>query len=189
MSDPAQPGTGLATDEGAFEDAMPTFTVHVPTGIVDDVERAERTVFVRDAFSLPAFVFGPLFLVYRRLWRAALAWLLAAVALSVLTRVLALPIPIAVLLFLVLAMLVGLEANEARRQALGRRGFIGSALVTGSTRTMAERSFFAGASPTGFGLPAERQGGASAPSPDPAGTRPVIGLFPRPASGTKAKRP
>ncbi len=162
---------------------MPTFTVHVPSGIENHVERAERTLFVREGFSLPAFVFAPLFLVYRRLWRAALAWLVAAVAVAVVTRVLALPIPVTLLLYLILAVLVGLEANEARRQALGRRGYIGSALVTGSTRTMVERTFFAGSSATGLGSATGRAGIVSPASSSPAGTGPlpVIGLFPQPA--------
>ena len=169
---------------------MPTFTVHVPSGIEDHVKRAERTLFVREGFSLPAFVFGPLFLVYRRLWRATAVWLLAAVAFSVLTRVLALPIPVALMLFLVLAVLVGLEANEARRQALGRRGYIGSALVTGSTRTMAERTFFTGSSASGLGAATGRATGVPPTSSNPAGTgqRPVIGLFPAPVGGPPVRR-
>ena len=56
---PRRPARGLRRSQPAFEDDMPTFTVHVPSGIVDDVERADRTIFVRDAFSLPGFVFGP----------------------------------------------------------------------------------------------------------------------------------
>ena len=169
---------------------MPTFTVHVPSGIEDHVERAERTLFVREGFSLPAFVFGPLFLVYRRLWRAALAWLVAVIVVSVLTHVFALPIPVTLLLYLVLAVLVGLEANEARRQALGRRGYIGSALVTGSTRTMAERTFFSGSSASGLGPAGGRAAGVALAPSNPAGTgpRPVIGLFPQPAGGTPVRR-
>ena len=175
---------------------MPTFTVHVPSGIEDSVERAERTIFVREGFSLPAFVFGPLFLAYRRLWRAALAWLVAAIALWGLAHVLALPVAFTLLLFLVLAVLVGLEANEAQRQALGRRGYIGSALVTGSTRSTVERTFFAGWSATGLGaatglgVAAGRAGGGGLAASDPAGTGPrqVIGLFPQPAGGTPVRR-
>lgn len=169
---------------------MPTYTVHVPSGIEDSVARAERTIFVREGFSLPAFVFGPLFLAYRRLWRAALAWLVAAIALWGLTHVLALPVAVTLLLFLVLAVLVGLEANEAQRQALGRRGYIGSALVTGSTRSTVERTFFAGWSATGLGHSAGRAGGGLVAASDPAGTGPrqVIGLFPQPAGGTPVRR-
>ena len=169
---------------------MPTFTVHVPSGIEDNVERAERTLFVREGFSLPAFVFGPLFLLYRRLWRAALAWLVAAIALSVLTHVLALSIPVTLLLYLVLAVLVGLEANEARRQALGGRGYIGSALVTGSTRTMVERTFFSASSATNLGTATGRPAGLPLASSNAAGTGPrsVIGLFPHSARGTPVRR-
>ena len=169
---------------------MPTFTVHVPSGIDHDVERAERTVFVREGFSLAAFVFGPIFLVYRRLWRAVLAWLAAAIVVAVLAHVLALPSPVTLLLFLVLAALVGLEANEARRQALGRRGYIGSALVTGSTRTMVERTFFAGWSSMGVATMAGRPGGVPLAASNRVGPGPrqVIGIFPQPSGGTPARR-
>ena len=189
--DPAGNGTVLASmrQAPAFEDNMPTYTVHVPSGLEDDVERAERTIFVREGFSLPAFVFGPLFLAYRGLWRATLVWFGATIAISGLTHVLALPIPVTLLLFLVLAVLVGLEAGEARRQALGRRGYIGSALITGATRSTVERTFFVDSSATGFGIAAGR-GGVSRPPSNPAGTGPrhVIGLFPRPADGAPVRR-
>ncbi len=169
---------------------MPTFTVHVPSGIDSDVERAERTIFVREGFSLPAFLFGPFFLVFRRLWRAVLAWLVAAIVVAVLAHVLVLPTPVMLLLYLILAILVGLEANEARRQALGRRGYIGSALVTGSTRTMVERTFFAGWSSTGLATTAGRPGGVSLTSSNPAGpaSRQVIGMFPQPSGGASVRR-
>ena len=169
---------------------MPTYTVHVPSGLENDVERAERTIFVREGFSLPAFLFGPLFLVYRRLWRATLAWCVAAIALSGLTHILGLPVPVTLLLFLVLAVLVGLEANEALRQALGRRGYIGSALVTAATRATVERTFFAGSFATDLGVTAGRGGIVPRAPSNPAGTGPrqVIGLFPQPAGGTPVRR-
>ena len=168
---------------------MPTYTVHVPPGLEDDVERAERTVFVREGFSLPGLVFGPFFLVYRGLWRATLVWCVAAIAISGLTQALGLPTPVTLLLFLVLAVLVGLEASEARRQALGRRGYIGSALITGATRSTIERTYFAESFATGVGIGAGR-GGMARPPSDPTGTGPrqVIGLFPQPANGAPVRR-
>ena len=168
---------------------MPIYTVHVPSGLADDVARAERTIFVREGFSLPAFVFGPVFLVYRRLWRATLVWCVAAAVFSGLTHVLALPTPVTLLLFLVMAVLVGLEASEARRQALGRRGYIGSALITGATRSTVERTFFAGSSAPGLGIAAGPRGVPRGPSnPAGMGPRQIIGLFPQPASGASVKR-
>ena len=50
---------------------MSTFTVHVPPGIGEDAARADRTVFVREGFDWAAFWLGPLFLLYRGLWRYA----------------------------------------------------------------------------------------------------------------------
>ena len=191
-SDRAGTGMVLATVRHArLEDNMPTYTVHVPSGLDNDVKRAERTIFVREGFNLPAFLFGPLFLVYRRLWRALLAWCGAVVAFSGLAHVLALPIGVTLLLILVLASLTGLEANEARRQALGRRGYIGSALVTETTRSSVERTFFAGhfagylGSSAGVGRLVPR-----APAfPTGPGHRHVIGSFPQPTSDKGSGRP
>ena len=48
---------------------MPVFTVHAP---VDAVRRADsdRFVFVRDGFHFWAFLFGPLWFIWHRLWLA-----------------------------------------------------------------------------------------------------------------------
>ncbi len=153
---------------------MSTFTVHVPPGIADAAARAEDTVFVREGFDWPAFLFGPLALLYRGLWRAALAWAVAGAALFGLAVVFGLPALPRALLYLVVAILTGLEAAEARRRALGRAGFIPAALVCGVTREAGERLFFAGQVPLSAPLPARR--GAASRGPD---ARPgVIGLFP-----------
>jgi hypothetical protein len=164
---------------------MSTFTVHVPPGIADAAARAERTVFVRDGFDWPAFLLGPVALLYRGLWRATLAWALAAAALVALALVFGLAGPPRALLYLVLAALTGLEAAEARRRALGRAGFIPAALLCGVTREGGERAFFAGSAPLGVPLPAR-----SGPPRAGAGERPrVLGLFPAPDRRGPGGRP
>ena len=52
---------------------MPVFTVHAP---VDAIRRADsdRFVFVRDGFHFWAFVFGPLWFIWHRLWLALVAY-------------------------------------------------------------------------------------------------------------------
>ena len=155
---------------------MSTFTVHVPSGIADDAARAERTVLVREGFDWPAFLLGPLPLIVRGLWRAALLWALAALALFALASAFGLGAVPRALIYLVLAVLTGLEAAEARRRALGRAGFIPAALVCGVTREAGERMFFGGTSALSEPL-APRPGtlvrrGAGRPG--------VIGLFPPP---------
>ena len=163
---------------------MPTFTVHVPPGIAEDAARADRTVFVREGFSTAAFVFGPLYLVYRRLWLATIAWLIAAAALAVLAHALGLSIWCRMLLFLVLAVLTGLEAGEARRRALGRRGYIASALLVGVTRESAEKLFFG--QDAVRSLPHEVETGRRGPVRAGRGGPAVIGMFPEPGDGVPA---
>ncbi len=150
---------------------MPTYTVHVPSGVADDVARADETVLVREGFDWGAFLFGPLALLYRGLWLAALVWVVAGAALFAVASLTGLGFGSRLALSLVLAVLTGLEAADQRRRALGRAGFIPAALVSGATREAAERLFFGGAAPLQEPVlhrPAARAGGP----------RPVIGLFP-----------
>jgi len=167
---------------------MATFTVHVPPGVGDGAARADRTVFVREGFCLAAFLFGPVFLIYRRLWLATCALVIAAAALGFLSHALDLPGSAGALLFLVLAVLTGLEAGEARRRALGRRGYIAAAVLAGVTREGGEKLFFGrSATATRPDIPA-----ASAPRrpiPPATGRPAVIGLFPMPGDGVPESRP
>lgn len=155
---------------------MPTFTVHVPPGVDDDAARADRTVFVRDGFDWAAFLFGPLALLYRGLWRAALAWTLAAAALLGLAVGVGLADGARLALYLVLAILTGLEAGEARRRALARAGYIGAAVLAGVTREAGERSYFRSGPASGApGVLKPRPG-----VPPDTGRPAVLGLFPMP---------
>ena len=155
---------------------MATFTVHVPPNIPDAAKRADRTIFIREGFSVPAFLFGPVFLLYRRLWIAALGWCVVAVLLGLLVHLLQLPRSSEALLFLLLALMTGLEAGTARRAALGRQGYIFAALLTALTRDAAEIAFFRG---EGTRPPVARPSGASRMPDDE-----VIGLFPHAGNGT-----
>ena len=57
---------------------MAVFTVHAPAGAAN----ADATVFVREGFSWSAFSFGPLWLLWNRLWLAFGLWLVWIVALG-----------------------------------------------------------------------------------------------------------
>jgi hypothetical protein len=167
---------------------MATFTVHVPPGAGNGATRADRTVFVQEGFCLAAFVFGPVFLLYKRLLLATCAWVVAAAALAFLSHALDLSAFPRALLFLVLAMLTGLEAGEARRRSLGRRGYIAAAVLAGVTREAGEKLFFGrSAASTGSDVP-----GVFAPRrvvPPGTGRPAVIGLFPMPGDGVPENRP
>ena len=56
---------------------MLTFTVHEPPDPpADRIDRAEKLVFIKDGFSWIAAVFGPLWMIFHRLWWALLGFLL-----------------------------------------------------------------------------------------------------------------
>ena len=68
---------------------MPVYTVHAPVADGTDPRSVtDRFVFVRDGFHFWAFVFGPLWLAWHRLWLALIGyiavWIGVAVALTLL---------------------------------------------------------------------------------------------------------
>ncbi len=157
---------------------MAIFTVHVPNDRDDAFSRAERTAFVRDGFSVAAFVFGPLYLLRFGAWLAALAWVVVVAGGGWLCHLARLPGGVGVGLYLLVALLTGLEASSLRRFALGRRGYDLADVVEGSSRQDGERTFFRRA--VLEGLPASRTvAGSAAPRPN----EPVIGFFPDPDRG------
>ena len=124
---------------------MATYTVYVPLG-GGESRRADRTIFIREGFSVAAFVFGPLYLLYRRLWLAAFGWIVAAALVVALVRALDLsPLQLTALVFL-LALLTGFEATVLRQFGMKRRGYHAAALATRPTLEQAERAFFSGES-------------------------------------------
>lgn len=155
---------------------MATYMVYVPMDIGDPVRRADRTIFVRDGFSRAAFVFGPLYLLYRRLWLAAIGWLVVATALAFGVHALNLAPGAVAALFGLLALLTGYEAGTMRQAGLRRRGYAFAALLAGLPRPQAERAFFAGEGAD----PLSSRRAAAIGSPDAVEPPAIIGSFPNP---------
>jgi len=155
---------------------MAVFTVHEPPlRPADPVPDPERALFVRDGFSLSAFLFGPLWMLWHRMWLVLASYLvLAGGLLAALLVVGASPSAILATGFLI-ALLVGLEASTLRRVTLRRRRFREVGLVGGNDREVAERRFFATWRPEVAARPAA----AGGPVPVPQASA-VVGLFPEP---------
>ena len=140
----------------------------------DGLDAARHAVFVREGFSKGAFVFGVLWLLRHRLWLAAVGWLVAAVAITAATSLLTASAGFG--LFLLLAILTGLEAPTWRRRALARAGFATRDVVAAEDRDAAECRFFERLGPS---VPSPASKGTpitSGPLRGPA----VLGLFPEP---------
>lgn len=99
-------------------------------------------MFVAEKFSVPAFLFGPVWMLVRRLWLALAGWLLLAAILAATIVLAELGPGSGLVLFFALQVLVGLEANNLRRRALARREFSAVDLVGADDLGKAEKAFF-----------------------------------------------
>lgn len=125
------------------------FTVHEPPHPpADRVDRADRLVFVKDGFSFAALLFGPLWLLFNRMWLALLVYLLVATALGTALELLKVAPLWASLTGIALNLFVALEADSIRRWTLGRRGWQLIGTVVGRSTAECERRFFEAWLPT-----------------------------------------
>jgi predicted lipid-binding transport protein (Tim44 family) len=102
---------------------MTTYTLHVAENATPgDPDALNRAQVVADGFSWTAFFFTALWFFAHRLWIAGLGVLASLVALGALIRVLGVTPGAAFLAYVLVALLVGLEANALRRWTYARRG-------------------------------------------------------------------
>ncbi len=119
---------------------MASFSVFLPPGAQ---ATPERIVFLRDGFSTPAFLFGPVWLLWKRAWMPAAT---VVALLSLLTLLAQLPgaSPIlSVFLGLALAIWLGLEGRQILGWSLKRRGYVESDVIIAENEDEAEEVYFA----------------------------------------------
>lgn len=122
---------------------MTTFTVH--EALIPPRElgrRADDIVFIKEGFSWWAFVAPLPWLLYQRLWLEAVAYVVVAILLA--AAVMATPggQMSTQIVFLLLNILIGFEANDLRRWAMERNGRNLVAMVVGRSFDECERRFF-----------------------------------------------
>jgi hypothetical protein len=159
---------------------MAAYSVFAPPLSHADAEGAERFKFVRDGFSWPAFILGPLWMLFHRLALVVILWLAVVLVLGAVIGLLRVPSGTASLIFLLLAFLIGLEASTLQSWTLKRRGWREIGIVVASEPEVAERRFFdelRDQDPAGFGTPVP---GRIAMLDRAQGGSDVIGLFPEP---------
>jgi Protein of unknown function (DUF2628) len=174
---------------------MPVYTVHAP--VADGTEArsvADRFVFVRDGFHFWAFVFGPLWLLWHRLWLALLGYVVVTTAGTAALSLSPASAGTRFTVTLLIALLMGFEAASLRRWTLSRRKWRQLDIVVADDEETAERRFFDrwtfGQRSFGNDQPAIDRG-APPPTRDVPGqafSRPpsphgdIIGLFPQPGA-------
>ena len=113
---------------------MPVYTVHAPSVDETDVRgTTDRFVFVRDGFSFWAFVFGPVWLLYRRLWLAFAGYLVLSIMVEVVLTLLRAGAGTRFAVMAVIAVLIGLEAASLQRWTLSRRKWLAPSMSLSPT--------------------------------------------------------
>ncbi len=99
-------------------------------------------VFVREGFSWAAFFFSIFWALAHRMWVAALGLTAAIVGLAAIDDVLDLDPIVSEALALALSVWIGFEANDWRRAALKRQGYLDAGVVAAPAVELAEHRFF-----------------------------------------------
>jgi hypothetical protein len=119
------------------------YTVHEPPDPpADRIERAARVEFVKDAFSWGAFLFGPLWLAYKREWIGLGLYFAAVILVSGSLSALGAGPEWTGLGTLALGLVLGFEASSLRRATLDRQGWTELGTVSGRDLAECERRFF-----------------------------------------------
>jgi len=161
---------------------MAVYTVHAPVA-PDLRDEAERFVFVRDGFHTWAMLLGPLWLVWHRLWLVLIGYLVINAAVAGILALVSAPSDVRTLVFVLIALLMGLEAASLRRWSYSRRKWQQIDFVVADDEEKAERRFFDRWTnadgdthqPPSWHVPTS----ANQPRAMPA-TQGIIGLFPEP---------
>ncbi|MGH6822837.1 MAG: DUF2628 domain-containing protein [Methylocella sp.] len=117
---------------------MALYSVHIQG---DGPQSVAEAAFVRQAFSWKAFFFGPLWLLWHRLWAGLALWA-AAYAILIAASLTAVSAAACLFIALALQMLLGLEANRLREAKLGRQGYRLVEIISAPARDEAEIAFY-----------------------------------------------
>lgn len=140
---------------------MASFYVLTPPGATDP---EKQTLFIRDGFSWPAFLFPLPWLMVRRLWLIAglsVVFYLLSILAAELWGLDGLPIAYA----LILSLWTGLEGGHVRATWLQRRGWALKANVAANSLDEAEAVYFGSMDETTAEAPRRALPGSFAPRP------------------------
>jgi hypothetical protein len=175
---------------------MPVYTIHAPVADgADPRSVTDRFVFVRDGFHFWAFLLGPLWLAWHRLWLALIGYIVIWVGVAVTLTLLHASAGTRFAVTVLIALLMGFEAASLWRWTFSRRKWRQFDVVVADDEETAERRFFDRWTSSQRGLSNDQPAidrGAPPPTRDIPGrafSRPpplpqgdIIGLFPQPGA-------
>jgi hypothetical protein len=165
---------------------MPAFAIlEPPRRQHAAIEHADRFMFLADRFSLGAFLLGPLWMIWRRLWVVLIVYLVGVGLVGYGLWRLGIDWTGSAVVFGLIHLLLGLEATSLVRWTRVRHGWRECGIVIADDLDLAERRFFdnqaalrAVAKPNPTPAPGQFPPAQFGPShPD------IIGLFPEPGGG------
>ena len=125
---------------------MPVYAVFEPpirqNGDHLERDRSDGFVFLREGFNLWAFLFGPLWMMRRRLWLVLIIYAAVIAGLELGLRRLGVVWPARLVVYLLIELLIGIEATNLRAATLARRGWRDCGIVIADGLELAERRFF-----------------------------------------------
>ena len=170
---------------------MPVYTVHARVADGAETQRAaDRLVFVRDGFHFWAFLLGPLWLAWHRLWLALLGYIAIMAGVEIALAQLHTGAGTRLVAMFLIALLMGFEAASLRRWTLSRRKWRQLDIVVADDTETGERRFFdrwaslqrglSSAPAVDRGAPPPTRDMSGQPFPKPTSHGDIIGLFPQP---------
>ena len=151
---------------------MAIYAVHSPALVDNPAAAFDRAKVLRLGFAAWGFVFGPLWLLSKRLWLALGAFIVGAAIVGFAIWFGALRPGAGFVLYGLAALFIGIEGRALQGWALARGGLPLADIVAAADSETAMREFLARA------LAAPARGAASAGPAPPSGHE-IIGLFPR----------
>ena len=161
---------------------MPVYTVHAPSAPALR-EETDRFVFVRDGFHVWALLLGPFWLLWHRLWLVLIGYFAVNAGFAVALSLLGAGADVRMPVFLLVAILMGLEAATLRRWTYSRAKWRQIDFVVADDEESAERRFFdrwTDGSDTGSPTSHDLTAMPWPPRLTPHTGQGIIGLFPEP---------
>ena len=122
---------------------MAIYAFHSPALDRGAASALESATVLRLGFAPWGFVFGPIWLLAKRLWLALGAWILGAAVVGFAVSSGLLRPETAVILYWLAALFIGIDGRALQGWALARRGSPLADIVAAGTSESAEREFFA----------------------------------------------
>jgi hypothetical protein len=167
---------------GVGEWNMTVYTVHEPPPRRNEATTdPDRFVFVRDGFYVWAFLLGPLWMLWRRLWLVLLIYVVASAALQAALWAVGVSGAVKFTVGMLIGLLVGFEAASMQRWTYSRRRWNNLGLVVAPDLESAEHRFYDSwvTRHAPMPAPAAAPPHAAAARIPPSGPE-VLGLFPEP---------